>query len=43
MTAYGADSSYCNSSGWYPINVSCYAQGGTPINEEFNVTYQTSK
>jgi hypothetical protein len=42
VTAYGSDSSYCNSSGWYPINVSCYAQGGTPINEQFNAAYQTS-
>jgi hypothetical protein len=43
VTAYGHDSSYCNSSGWYPINVTCYAQGGATINELFDAAYQTSK
>jgi hypothetical protein len=43
VTAYGSDNGYCNSGGWYPIDVDCYAQGGAPIREEFDVTYQTSR
>jgi len=41
VTAYGSDSSYCNSSGWFPIYVTCYAQGGATINEDFDANYQT--
>jgi hypothetical protein len=41
VTGYGSDNSYCNVTDWFPISVACYAQGGTAINEEFDVSYQT--
>jgi hypothetical protein len=41
VTAYGSDNSYCNSSGWYPVYVSCYKQGGDAVNSRFNASFQT--
>jgi hypothetical protein len=43
VTGYGAGSDYCNAVGWLPVYVACYAQGGTPANSDFDVTYQTSQ
>jgi hypothetical protein len=39
-TAVGSDSSYCNVTGWLPITVACFAQGGTPVDTEFAATLQ---
>ena len=42
VTAYGTDSSYCNTGGWFPIIVKCYKQGGAGINTEFDAALQTT-
>jgi|GEM_PF-4229212 len=44
VTAVGASSTYCNLAGWthQTINVACYAQGGTPVDSQFAVTFQTA-
>jgi hypothetical protein len=42
VTSYGSDNSYCNIVSWATstINVACYAAGGTPANEQFDVSFQ---
>jgi hypothetical protein len=42
VTSYGGDNSYCNVVSWATstINVACYAAGGAPANEQFDVSFQ---
>jgi hypothetical protein len=39
VTAYGDDNSYCNVSGWTPLNTVCYGQGGNPKDSQYNVAF----
>lgn len=41
VTAYGPDSDYCNSDGWYPVHVQCYSQGGSAANSKYDASFQT--
>jgi hypothetical protein len=42
VTSYGGDNSYCNVVSWATstINVACFAAGGAPANEQFDVSFQ---
>jgi hypothetical protein len=42
-TAHGTDNSYCDITTWLPIGVACYAQGGAPVDTQFDVAFQTAQ
>lgn len=40
VTAFGSDSSYCNSTDLPSLHVVCFSQGGAPVNSRFDLSFQ---